>query len=168
MHKAVVKAFLFVGLIAPVLPAATGAELSDIASQYHMLEWVDLVPEGWEPPLIPPGHDSAESTQVPVEAVVAKLDRQTVTLPGFMKPLVFEGNEVFKFLLVPFLPHHTKQHAHLDANQMVHVSLLEPVIVDKPLAPIWVIGTITVDAVLTEEGPAAYSIGDAVMTEYKY
>ena len=105
---------------------------------------------------------------MPAEAVVAKLDRQIVTLPGFMKPLVFEGNEVFKFLLVPFLPHHTKQHAHLDANQMVHVSLLEPVIVDKPLAPIWVIGTITVDAVLTEEGPAAYSIGDAVITEYKY
>jgi hypothetical protein len=101
-------------------------------------------------------------------SVVIELDQQLAALPGFMKPVVFESNMVSEFLLVPFLPHHTRQHAHFDANQMVYVYLLEPVHVDNPLVPTWVVGTITLDPVMTDEGPAAYRIIDAVTTEYEY
>ena len=51
---------------------------------------------------------------------------------------------------------------------MVYVYLLEPVAVENPFAPIWVVGTITLEPVMTDEGPAAYRIVDAVTTEYEY
>jgi hypothetical protein len=101
-------------------------------------------------------------------SVVTELDRQLAALPGFMKPVVFEDNRVSEFLLVPFLPHHTRQHAHLDANQMVYVYLLEPLEVNDPFAPVWVVGTITLEPVMTDEGPAAYRFVEAVTTEYEY
>ena len=154
-------------LMSPLLAAAED-KTEDITANYRQLEWQDLVPEGWEPPLVPPAHDSAESAAVPAAAVVRELDNTAIYLPGFMKPLKFEGNVVSDFLLVPLLPHHTKQHAHLDANQMIYVSVLEPVAVDNPLQPIWVVGTLTVDTVMTEEGPAAYRIPDAVIADYEY
>jgi uncharacterized protein len=144
------------------------AAAEDIAAQYRMLEWQELVPENWEAPLVPPGHDSPEALQVPQEAVVAGLDGVRITLPGYIKTAEFENDQVKALLLVPLLPHHTKQHAHLDANQKVYVSLLEPVAVDKPMQPIWVVGTLTVETTVTEEGPAAYRIADAVITEYTY
>lgn len=166
MRKSALKALLFVCLTIQVGSAA--AETDDVLSQYKMLEWKDLVPSGWEPPLVPPAHDSAESARVPPEAVVTELNDQRVTLPGFIKPIAFEGDKVLEFLLVPFLPQHLKQHAHLDANQMVYVSPLAPLSVDKPFDPIWVVGTLTIDTVPTDEGPAAYRIVDAVITEYTY
>ena len=100
--------------------------------------------------------------------MVAELEQQLVTLPGFIRPVVFENNQVSEFLLVPFLPHHTRQHAHLEANQLVYVSLLQPLQVDNPYQPVWVIGTITTRPVFTDEGPAAYSIADGLTTAYTY
>lgn len=149
-------------------PTSSAAEAEDFTANYRSLEWHELVPEDWEPPLVPPAHDSAESANVPKDSVVAELDKSTIYMPGFMKPIVFEGNVVSDFLLVPFLPHHTKQHAHLDANQMIYVSVLEPIPVENPLAPIWVVGTLTIETVMTDQGPAAYRIADAVITDYEY
>lgn len=165
MRHLVATTLLFAGLLSAL---ATHAVAEDIAAQYRMLEWQDLVPEGWEEPLIPPAHDSAEAMRVAPGAVVADLDGVRVTLPGFIKTAEFDNEQVTALLLVPLLPHHTKQHAHLDANQRVYVSLLEPVLVDKPMAPIWVVGTLTVETTVTEEGPAAYRIADAVITGYTY
>ena len=137
-------------------------------AQYRILAWEDLAPEDWEPPIIPKAHDEAQATPVEPSAVVAELDQQLVALPGFMKPIVFEGNYVSEFILVPLLPHHTRQHAHLDSNQMIYVNLLEPLKVENPLNPLWVVGTLTVESVFTEEGPVAYRIADATTTEYEY
>ena len=147
---------------------ALSSENEDIASHYQMLEWQDLVPSNWEAPLIPPGHDSEEAFQVPPEAVVADLDGAMVAFPGFIKTAEFDNDKIKSFLMVPILPHHTKQHAHLDANQRVYVHLLQPVAVDNPLKPIWVVGTLSIATTVTEEGPAAYRIADGVITEYTY
>jgi hypothetical protein len=133
-----------------------------------VLEWNELVPEGWEPPLVPEPYDEVGTSSIRKDSVVRELNQQLAALAGFMKPVVFDGNLVSEFLLVPFLPHHTRQHAHLDANKMVYVYLLEPVAVENPFAPIWVVGTITLEPVMTDEGPAAYRIVDAVTTEYEY
>ena len=147
---------------------ASRAEVDNIAAQYRMLEWSDLVPELWQEPLIPPGHDSDEALQVPAGAVVGSLDGVRVTLPGYIKTAKFDDTKVEALLLVPLLPHHTKQHAHLEANQKVYVTLIEPVAIEKPMAPIWVVGTLSIETMITEEGPAAYRIADAVITEYTY
>ncbi len=147
---------------------ATDAGAVDPATQYRVLQWHELVPENWEPPLVPPAHDTVASSGVDPAAVVSDLDQRLVSLPGYMRPMVFQDNQVSEFLLVPYLPHHLRQHAHLEANQMVYVSLLEPLRVEQPLAPIWVVGTMTTGAVFTDEGLAAYSIVDALVTEYEY
>lgn len=144
------------------------ADPKDPLSEYRVLEWQELVPEGWEPPLVPVAHDRVREAGANPDSVVAELAGQLFTLPGFMKPVIFEGNSVSEFLLVPYLPHHTKHHAHLQANQMVYVSLLEPLEVDNPLQPLWVVGTMSLESVFTEEGLAAYSVVDAVTTEYEY
>ncbi|KAA1189586.1 DUF3299 domain-containing protein [Pseudohalioglobus sediminis] len=137
-------------------------------AQYRVLAWEELVPEDWEPPVIPRAHNEARATPVDPAAAVASLDQQLVALPGFMKPVVFAENQVSEFILVPLLPHHTQHHAHLDVNQMVYVKLLEPLRVENPMTPLWVIGTMTVQSVFTDEGPVAYRIADGVTTEYEY
>ena len=136
--------------------------------QYRRLEWKDLVPEGWEPPLVATAFDEVTADALDPAAVVQALDGQLAALPGYMKPVVFEGNEVSEFVLVPFLPHQTRAHAHLDANQMVYVYTLEPVVVEAPFEPIWIVGALSLEPVMTDEGPAAYRMVDAVTTPYEY
>ncbi len=136
--------------------------------QYRVLEWTDLVPEGWEPPLVEEAYDDIDSASVDENAVVSDLDQQLAAIPGYMKPVVFTENRVSEFVLVPHLPHQITAHAHLDPNQMVYVYALEPVVVENPFEPVWVVGSMSTEAVMTDEGPAAYRIVDAVTTEYKY
>ena len=149
-------------------PVSASGQTNEPQANYRVLAWNELVPEGWEPPLVPEPYDEVDATSIDKASIVKELDQQLAALPGFMKPVVFEGDRVSEFLLVPFLPHHMRQHAHLDSNQMVYVYLLEPVQVNNPFRPMWVVGAITVDPVMTDEGPAAYRIADAVTTEYEY
>lgn len=148
------------------LPGLIAAEQPH--EQYRLLEWKDLVPEGWEPPLVAAAFDEVTARGVDPASVVQDLDGQLAALPGYMKPVVFEGNQVSEFVLVPFLPHQTRAHAHLDANQMVYVFTLEPVVVDEPFEPIWIVGALSLESVMTDEGPAAYRMVEAVTTPYEY
>jgi hypothetical protein len=168
MHHKWINSALYAALISLAAPVMGSGESEEPHSQYRVLEWNELVPEGWEPPLVPEPYDEVGTSSIRKDSVAQELNQQLAALAGFMKPVVFEDNQVSEFLLVPFLPHHTAQHAHLDANQMVYVYLLEPVAVENPFAPIWVVGTITLEPVMTDEGPAAYRIVDAVTTEYEY
>lgn len=168
VHSSLPVVALCAALLILFVPVTAYAQAEDPLAQYRVLEWKELVPEGWQPPLVPESYEEIGISSVDKASVVAELDQQLAALPGFMKPVVFEGNQVSEFLLVPFLPHHTRQHAHLDANQMVYVYLLEPVQVENPFNPLWIVGTMTLEPVMTDEGPAAYRIVDAVTTEYEY
>ncbi len=151
--------------IAPV----TAAESSKAPHEnYRVLDWKDLVPDGWEPPLVSRAYDEVSDGDVDETSVVQGLDGQLAALPGYMKPVVYEGNQVSEFLLVPFLPHQTRTHAHLEPNQMVYVYAMEPVVVEQPFKPIWIVGTLSLEPVMTDEGPAAYRMVQAVTTEYEY
>ncbi len=143
-------------------------EASAPEDNYRVLEWQDLVPRDWEPPLVAEAYDEVTPTSVDETSVVPELDGQLAALPGYMKPVVFHGNEVSEFVLVPFLPHQVKAHAHLEANQMVYVYALEPVVVEQPFDPIWIVGALSLEPVMTDEGPAAYRMVDAVTTPYEY
>ena len=168
LHFRLHATLIYITLLIFSASVSASGQAQDPLSQYRVLEWKELVPEGWEPPLVPDAYDEIETSKIDKTSVVPELDQQLAALPGYMKPVVFEGNQVSEFILVPFLPFHTRQHAHLDANQMVYVYLLEPVQVNNPLEPLWVVGTITLEAVMTDEGPAAYRIVDGVITEYEY
>ena len=149
--------------------ASTAAELSEEAyEQYRMLSWKDLVPEGWEPPLILPAYGDRPPAEIDEASVVTDLDGQLSVLPGYMKPVVFEDNRVSEFVLVPFLPHQSKRHAPLFPNQMVYVYAAEPIVVEHPYEPVWSIGTMLQQPVMTQQGPAAYRMVGAVTTRYEY
>ena len=151
-----------------LIPSAAYSEgEEDPLSQYRVLDWEELVPEGWEPPLVAEAYGENETAHIDEGSVVA-FDQQLAVLPGFMKPKVLQGNLVSEFLLVPFLPQHIRKHAHLDANQMVYVYLEEPLQVENPFDPLWVVGTISQEAVMTDEGPAAYRFIGATTTHYDY
>ena len=152
-------------------------------TQYQVLEWEDLLAEGWERPVLLSKEDVA-SPSVDESSLVPELDDKLVALPGFMRPVVSEGElmsehlhvhkdlsegiYVSQFLLVPFLPQNPCSHALWDPNQVVYIDLLEPMQVTNPEEPVWVIGTITHADILTDDGPAGYRIADAVTTNYEY
>ena len=80
-----------------MIPAALIAEAGEFEqphNQYRVLEWNDLVPQGWEPPLVPEPYDEVGITSVDKASVVPAINQQLVALPGFMKPVAFEGNQV--------------------------------------------------------------------------
>ena len=135
--------------------------------QARVLEWQNLVPTGWEPPIIAPAYDEAAAQTVDTAALVQALDGKLVRLPGYMKPIVFRGRTVTEFLLVPFLPQHVTQHAHLEPNQMVYVVLEDGFDVENPFKPVWVTGTLNLETRQTDEGPAGYSVAGATVSEYR-
>ena len=138
------------------------------STAYMELDWKDLVPASWQPPIIDPDPSKHEAHVVDKAALVSTLQNQNIKLPGFMKPIVFEENRVSEFLFVPFLQHHVKQHIHHHANQMVYVSLAKPLTVENPYQPLWVMGEVVLESVETDEGPSGYKIINAVTEEYVY
>ena len=118
--------------------------------------------------MIAPAYDGPSKHLVDEESLVHALDGLRVKLPGFLRPVVFSDGSVTEFLLVPFLPHHISQHAHLEPNQMVYVVLDKPAAIDSPFDPIWVTGTISLQTVVTDEGPAGYKITSAEIRNYDY
>ena len=176
----------YVALLLPfVVPAEVSAQDEDPLDQYQVLEWKDLVAEGWKRPLLL-SEEEVSSPRIDPSSVVPELDQKLVALPGFMRPAVKEGqpllahdNEhdhehlaagtrVTEFVLVPFLPQNPCSHALWDPNQVVYVNLLEPVLVEDPENPVWVVGTITLDNIMTDDGLSAYRIFEAVTTNYEY
>ena len=135
---------------------------------YLELDWKDLIPGSWRPPIIQPDPSEHDAHVVDKASLVSALHNQSIKLPGFMKPIVFEENRVSEFLLVPFLEHHVKRHVHHDANQMVYVSLAKPLTVENPFQPLWVMGEIVLESVETDEGPSGYKIINAATAEYVY
>ncbi len=145
-----------------------GVSAAGSASAPQILEWQALVPPNWEPPMIAPAYDGTSDRLVDNRSLVHGLDGRPLKLPGFLRPVVYSDGSVTEFLLVPFLPHHIKQHAHLEPNQMVYVVLDRPVEIGNPFEPVWVTGTIRLQTVVTDEGPAGYKITEAEIQKYDY
>lgn len=136
---------------------------------YRELDWKDLVPADWKPPIILPAPpEEGEHHPVDPASLVQSLDGQAIVLPGFMIPMVFEQNVVSEFLMVPFLEQHIRSHIHHDPNQMLYVYLDPPVAIHNPYAPLVVKGKLLVESVETDEGPTGYSVKAAVIEPYSY
>ena len=50
--------------------------------QYRVLEWQDLIPEGWEAPLVATAFDEVAKTGIDSASVVQALDGQLAALPA--------------------------------------------------------------------------------------
>lgn len=148
------------------------------------IEWDDLIPPGfsgdeiskrYEEQLdgVTPGSFEANALynkmmeEYDPEAVNPGLNGQRIRLAGFASPLSYEDDLVTEFLLVPTFG----ACIHVPApppNQTVMVTLDK----DDALStydtwgPIWVEGTIIVDATTTDLASASYTIADATSGVY--
>ena len=139
---------------------------AETSEEYSIIEWKDLVPASWDRPLI--GPDPTEHHHVNKNSLVIKLDKQNIKLAGYMLPVKFTSNMVSEFILMPYLKHHVKAHAHHEPNQMVYVKLSQPIEATNPYAPVWVSGQLVLESVDTPEGHTGYTLNEATTEEYLY
>ena len=163
LRSVVVSICSFSVLLMPVTVTA------EQVNPYATLEWSELVPDDWQPPLILPAPPEGDAPSVvDRESLVKELDEKKVSIAGFMVPIKFDSNIVSEFLLVPFLEQHVQAHIHHDSNQMVYVYLQEPRAIQNPYAPVLVKGEMKVRSVDTDEGPTGYAIEQGSMEDYTY
>ena len=94
MHHKWINSALYAALISLAAPVMGSGESEEPHSQYRVLEWNELVPEGWEPPLVPEPYDEVGTSSIRKDSVAQELNQQLAALAGFMKPVVFEDNQV--------------------------------------------------------------------------
>lgn len=128
-------------LLAILLSLPTSA----LAIEYQTLKWPDLLPTSGQPneskrPEAAVNHNGKAILQEE-GSVRADLDQRQVRVPGYVVPV--DGNEetVSSFLLVPFFG----ACIHVPpppSNQIIYVTLSEPVAVDELWDAVWVYGTL--------------------------
>lgn len=152
------------------------------ADDVRELGWGDLIPEEEKlapaapPPMIdhsapPPGSDDygkGFNSPAPSYGVVEELDKEQVMIPGFVVPLeVAPGGKVSEFLLVPYFGaciHYPPP----PPNQIVYVTMSDPVVIDAWWNPIWVYGEMTTKFQRSEFGSAGYSLTADKLEPYEY
>ncbi len=139
---------------------------AETSEEYSVIEWKDLVPASWRRPLIDP--DPTKHHHVDERSLASKLDKQYIKLAGYMLPVKFTSNVVSEFILMPYLKHHVKIHAHHEPNQMIYVKLSQPLEVSNPYSPVWVSGQLVLKSVDTSEGHTGYTLQKASIEEYLY
>ena len=139
---------------------------AETGEEYTVIDWKDLVPASWRRPLIDP--DPTEHHQVDTRSLASTLDEKNIKLAGYMLPVKFTSNVVSEFILMPYLKHHVKTHAHHEPNQMIYVKLYQPLEVTNPYSPIWASGQLVLKSVDTPEGHAGYTLKKATTEEYLY
>jgi hypothetical protein len=147
---------LLMGLLLPLAAFAANG-----GGEVRQITWDDLLPEGWIPPSVSVDHffDAAppQATAMADAPVVVELDGQRVKLPGYLVPITLEGEKLKDFLMVPYFG----ACIHVPPpppNQVVFVSLPEPVAVEDPYGPHWVTGVLSTSASSTELAEAAYTL----------
>lgn len=150
--------------------------------EYREVTWDDLMPEGWMPPIqdeapdvfgyheeaVPLDTNPLEQGQkTEIAPVVQTLDKQKIKLPGYIIPIKMNGQSVSEFLLVPYVG----ACIHVPPppeNQMVYVTLEEPLEATELWAPVWVSGVMTTQLAFTEFATAGYHMKQAVTELYEF
>jgi hypothetical protein len=141
---------------------AAGLVRAEAAGAREVLSWEDLMPPGKEAPLPLFGHpgtyfDLDEVAQPGTFEVNDTILGQEVELSGFAVPLELVGGRVSRFLLVPYFG----ACIHLPPpppNQIVDVTLAEPVRLRSLDEPVTARGFLRSDKVETDLAGAAYVI----------
>jgi len=151
------------------------------ADDYKEITWEALVPKGWDPSKDfkalnlstlkdgdPKAMDALQKMRdlwdkAPTEPSLAGA---RVRLPGFAIPLEQKGDKVTEFLLVPYFGAciHTPPPP---ANQIIHAVSSKAVSKLSTMDPIWVSGTMSLQASQTPFGGAGYRLTVDKVTPYK-
>ncbi|MFK7890842.1 MAG: DUF3299 domain-containing protein [Granulosicoccus sp.] len=149
------------------------------------LQWGDLIPEGFMPAPSPianmtqeqidklfDGSEESNRELAEIEEMmsyaptVAGLNGQLVKLPGYVVPLDFDGQtRLSEFLLVPYYGAciHTPPPP---ANQVVHANAEETITVDNTYDPVWAIGTMRTETVVSNLAEAGYKLDILAIRPY--
>ncbi len=100
--------------------------------------------------------------------VVEELNGIQAKLPGYVVPRELSGEGTVKeFLLVPYFGaciHYPPP----PANQIVYVTLEEPVEIESPWDPIWATGELKTDSYESDLAAASYTMAARAIEEYEY
>lgn len=145
-----------------------------MASQPRETWWEDLIPPGVPySEIIGEGDmDVVNDTWNPIyDANGVKLNETLngayIKMPGFAVPLVFSGESVVEFLLVPYMGAciHTPPPP---PNQLVYVTAKTPWVMGDPWDAIWVTGQMKTQIQTTDLGEAGYFIEADSMELYEW
>ncbi len=144
------------------------------ASDYEELSWYDLMPADWTPYAeeedIFARHDESAPAMpfIQQEApVVPALNKKKIRLPGYVIPIVYKDDAVSEFLLVPYIG----ACIHVPpppSNQMIYVTLKDPLISTSLWAPVWVNGELKLESAETEYARTSYRMDGASSELYEY
>lgn len=137
-------------------------------------DWADLVPKGlydffpeematslWVDPEFQKKIADAERKIRP------EINNQPILLPGYMVPLVYEGNEVTEFLLVPS----AGQCIHVPpppVNQTIFVALKKPTRMRTYGEPVIVEGQILTTGEITDYAETGYRINASAIQDFNF
>lgn len=169
---------VFIGWGLATLPVAADSSLSQAelaGANYHTLTWDELMPEGWEPPYYevvdefsdPVAHAAQTFKAQAPAPLVESLEGMSLRLPGYVIPVKFDDQGVSEFLLVPYVG----ACIHVPPppeNQIVYVSLKQPLATEDLWTPVWVSGTMTLAKAETQYATAGYQINDAQTEIYVF
>jgi len=146
IRKLIVRYLKIILLCSPLLA---------LANEPQVINWGQLVPEGWDPNSVFDQYTDEEFTnlsdeqylilqkkaQLLLEAAptVDKLDGEVVKIPGYILPLEFDDTNIKEFLLVPYYGAcvHTPPPP---ANQIIHGKLQSSFALSEIFAPVWISG----------------------------
>lgn len=153
---------LMVGAVA--LAPVAQAQKAKAEKAKYVTDWADLLPEGlydFFPEDMPTSlwfdPEFQEKLAQAERKVRDDIHNQPVLLPGYMVPLVYEGKDVFEFLLVPS----AGQCIHVPpppVNQTVFVALEKPTRIRTYGEPLIVEGTLLTVGAVTEYTETGYRI----------
>ncbi|SEQ43292.1 hypothetical protein SAMN03080615_01529 [Amphritea atlantica] len=98
--------------------------------------------------------------------VVKEMDGRMIRIPGFVVPLVEEGQSVTEFFLVPYFG----ACIHVPpppSNQIIHVTFEPGVNVENLYDAIWVVGKLSVETTIHQMGTSGYTMDAFKIEAYK-
>jgi hypothetical protein len=142
-----------------------------------MIDWETLLPpsqrNSFQAAAPPPKHDylgedGMAAMQEGSFDVNPELDRASVKIPGFIVPLeLLAGDKVREFFLVPYFG----ACIHVPPpppNQIVYVTLAQPMKLQSIYDPIWVTGVLHAQSKSSRLGAAAYTLNGTKIEPFEY
>lgn len=154
--------------------ALAGAPLR-AASTLHVTDWAELLPKGLYDFIPQDGMTSdmwfdPEFQKKITEAerrIRPELNSRPISLPGYMVPLVYKGDDVYEFLLVPS----AGQCIHVPpppVNQTVFVKLEKPTPIRTYGMPVIVEGALSTATTETEYAESGYRIEASKVIDFDF